>query len=82
MGWGNCIQVVVLPVARIARVTWVMYRLMVPLAVLLLTVVTRRVLASLVMPTVKLLSVMPQVLVSLPYVLIWIRYFTQWSYPV
>ena len=63
MGWGNRIQVVVLPVARIARVTWAMYRLMVPLVVLLLRVVTRRVLASLVMPTVRVLSVKPQVLV-------------------
>ena len=39
MGWGNRIQVVVPPVARIARVMWVMYRLMVPPAVVWLRVV-------------------------------------------
>ena len=39
MGWGNRIQVVVLPVAQIARVMWLMYRLMVPLEVVLLRVV-------------------------------------------
>ena len=52
---------------RIARVMWVMYRLMVPLAVVLLNVVwlTRRVLAFFVMPTVRSLSVMPRVLVPL-----------------
>ena len=39
MVWGIRIQVVVLLVAHIARVMWVMYRLMVPLAVVLLNVV-------------------------------------------
>ena len=67
MGWGNRIQVEVPPVARMARVMWVMYRLMVPLAVVVLRVVyvTRRVLALLVMPTMTVLSVIPRVLVSL-----------------
>ena len=67
MGWGNRIQVVVPPVARVARVMWVMYRLMVLLAVVSLRVVlaTRRVWAVVVMPTVRVLSVMPRFLVPL-----------------
>ena len=39
MGWGKRIQVVVPPVARIVRVIWVMHRLMMLLAVVLLRVV-------------------------------------------
>ena len=67
MGRRDRIQVVVAPVARIARVMWVIYRLMVLLAVVSLRVVwaTCRVLVLLVMPTVGVLSVMSRLLVPL-----------------
>ena len=39
MRWENGIQVVMPPVARIARVVWVMYWLMLPLVVVLLRMV-------------------------------------------